>query len=154
MKRNSKTLITLLLALTLIFSLCACGANNAAPENGGTEEYVTLVIAGEETVKYTVNLDNLSEGDGIIPLFEYLRDTEGVAFEMNGTMVEMLGELTNDAAANSWIYIYTSVAADADISAYAKTVEYEGKTLTSSGFGANQMHLEGGAVIYVTTITF
>lgn len=152
MKRNVKTLITLLLALLLTFSLCACGGDNTeAPEGAGT---VTLVIAGEETVKYTVNLDNLSEGDGIIPLFEYLRDTEGVAFEMNGTMVEMLGELTNDAAANSWIYIYTSVTADADVSEHAETVEYEGKTLTSSGVGANQMHLEGGAVIYVTTITF
>ena len=40
---------------------------------------------------------------------------------------------------NTFVYIYTSVEADFDVSEYKSEVEYEGKTLVSSGKGFSEM---------------
>ena len=56
--------------------------------------------------------------------------------------------------AGEFIYLYTSVAKDFDVSEYASTVEYQGKTLTSSGVGVSSMSVEDGAIIYITIIKY
>ena len=73
---------------------------------------------------------------------------------MDGTMVSKIGNLENDYTNGVYIYLYTSVAADQDVSSYATTKEYNGMTLVSSGVGLSDMSAPDGAVIYVGTIFY
>ena len=114
----------------------------------------TLVIATEEKQVYDIPLSKLREGRGLMPAFEYLKAEKGLEYDINGTMINNLGGLENDYETGRYIYIYTSVEADFDVSEYKKEIEYEGKTLVSSGFGFDKMTLKDGAIIYVGLISW
>ena len=148
MKRKFEGVLALMLSLCLLM-LASCGAGDAAATGS-----VTLVVAGEEITEYIVELDGLDLTEGVISLLDKLKSDGALDYSMSGTMLESVGDVRNDAVANEWIYVFTSVAADADVSAYTKTVEYKGQTLTSSGVGASEMHIENGAVIYITAVTW
>ncbi len=142
-----KLLSTLLIFTLTLFSLVACNPSD-------TEGSVTLVLGTETPKEYTVELEKLGEGDGIIPLLDYLKENEGVDYSITGTYLNSVGEIKNDYASGTYIYIYTSVERDFDVSEYSQSIEYDGKTLTSSGVGATKMTLTDGAVIYVGKITW
>ena len=148
MKNKFNRILALLLALSLL-ALVSCGASDATATGS-----ITLVVAGEQTAEYEVELDGLDLTKGVIAVLVKLKADGKLDYAMNGTMLESVGGVRNDAEANKWIYIYTSVMADADVSVYAMTVEYKGQTLTSSGVGALEMHIEDGAVIYITTVSW
>ena len=67
-------------------------------------------------------------------------------------MINSIGGLENDCVLGSYIYIYTSVEADFDVSEYRMEMDYNGKTLVSSGVGLDEMRLLDGAIIYVGTV--
>lgn len=148
-------IIALLLVLSSLFLVVGCSGNNG--EDPSPEATVTLVLKDDSDGAddaYVVKISDLSEGDGIIPLLTYVSETHGLAFEMSGSMISRIGHLENNAETGEWIYIYTSVIADMDVSEYKSTVEYNGQTLTSAGVGASDMHLEDGCVIYVGIIKY
>ena len=62
--------------------------------------------------------------------------------------------LRQDASAGIYLYIYTNVAADQADYEGMSTVEYEGQTLVESAKGIGGMHLQDGAVVYLTTIVY
>ena len=62
--------------------------------------------------------------------------------------------VANNAEENKWLYIYTSVKQDEDVSAYKSEYEYNGVKYVNSGVGASHMHLESGAVIIFTYIVY
>ncbi len=144
-----KKILSAILALTLLlFALTSCfGAND--PEGNAT-----LVIATEEIQVYDLPLSKLSAGKGLLPAFEYLANKEGLEYDVSGTLINNVGGLENNYETNTFVYIYTSVEADFDVSEYKSEVEYEGKTLVSSGKGFSEMTLCDGAVIYIGTIVF
>ena len=143
-----KKLLALLLTLTLtLFSLAACSQSD-------TEGTVTLVFGTETPTEYTVELEKLGEGDGIIPLLDYLKANKGVDYSITGTYLNSVGEIKNDYVSGTYIYIYTSVERDFDVSEYKMTLQYNGVELASSGVGATEMTLEDGAIIYVGTIVW
>ena len=143
-----KKLLALLLTLTLtLFSLAACSQSD-------TEGTVTLVLGTETPTEYTVELEKLGEGDGIIPLLDYLKANKGVDYSITGTYLNSVGEIKNDYVSGTYIYIYTSVERDFDVSEYKTTLEYKEVELVSSGVGATEMTLEDGAIIYVGTIVW
>lgn len=148
MKRKIEGALALILALCLL-ALVSCGAGDAAATGS-----VTLVVAGEATTEYAVELDGLDLTKGVIAVLDKLKSEGKLDYSMSGTMLESVGDVRNDAAANEWIYVFTSVSADADVSAYTKTVEYKGQTLTSSGVGVSEMHVENGAVIYIAAVAW
>ena len=148
-----KNMALRLLAATLAFttaliSLVSC--NNG----GDTAGSVKIVICDTEAVEYEVNLADIGEGDGIIPVLEYLKTNKNVNYTSQdsgyGAYLTELGALKEDALAGKFLYVYTSVEADFDVSQYAVTVEYNGQTLTSSGVGLSAMTVKDGAVIYFT----
>ena len=158
MKRTIKNfgkLSALLLALIMAFSLVAC----QMPDNDGDGNItdkgkMTLVIERSNSVPYEVNLNDVKIENGLISVLDYLKAEGKLDYSMNGTMIDSVGELKNDASKGEYIYIYTSVAEDADVSQWAKTVEYEGKTLVSSGLGATEMHIKADAIIYIGLIVW
>ena len=89
-----------------------------------------------------------------MPAFEYLKDKKGLTYDISGTMINSIGGLENDYDLGRYIYIFTSVEADFDVTEYKSEVEYDGKTLVSSGVGFNEMTLADGAVIYIGLISF
>jgi hypothetical protein len=157
--KKTKKLLSLILCLVLAISLMACSTDNSEDDTPKSPDAsVTLVFEDSSDGipnAYEVKLSELSNGVGIIPLFTYVCEKNGLEFDMRDDgVIEKIAHLENDYSKNSYIYVYTSLDADKDVSAYRSTVTYNGVTLTSAGVGVSDMHLEDGVIIYVGLINF
>ena len=141
MEKTNKLLACALIVALLTLALFGCSAGT---KNGTA----TIVIAGEETNEYELKIENL-ESATVHGALLYLKEHNGIAYEYVGTMVTEAGELKNDDAAYKWIYFWTSVESDFDVSEWASTVEFAGRELVSSGVSAMEMSLVDGAIIYI-----
>ena len=151
--KNFKKALALILALITVFaviSLTSCFGNeetdNKAPG------IVTLVIDGKETKEYVVDLTNITIDKGLISVLDALKAENKLDYGITGTFLDYVGDVSNNYETNEYIYIYTSVEKDFDVSQYAETIKYKNKELTSAGIGALEMTIEDGATIYVTTV--
>ena len=153
MKKISKILIAFTLILSLLL-LSACTAPESSDNNGGgSGDTVTLAIEGSVLTEYTVDVSKINLSGGVMALLNYLEGIDALDYEMDGTMISSLGELTNGEG-GKYIYLFTSVESDFDVSVYSKTAKYRGMTLTSARVGASDMTLVAGAVIYATLVSF
>ena len=140
--KNLTKLIALMLVIAAALSvLVSCGGTDAAGK-------ATLVIEGDSLTEYEVSLDEF-EGNSVADMLNYLKETKGIAFEYSGTMVTQVGDVKNDDGAGKWVYFWTSVADDMDVTEWVSYVEYDGKQLASSGKNVFEMTVADGAVIYV-----
>ena len=141
-------LITALCLTAVIFVGCANKKENV---NG----YCKVVLGNAEQTAYTVNLDEITVENGLLSLLDHLKEAESLTYECDpsGFLTEV-GDVKQDASTGTYIYIYTSVEADQDVSEYKTTLTYEDMTLVSTGVGAKDMTLEDGAVIYIGTIVW
>ena len=153
MKKISKILVALFL-IAALFAFGSCRAPESSDNNGGgSGDTVTLVIEGEVLTEYTVDASKINLEGGVMALINYLESADALDYEMDGTMINSIGELTNGEG-GKYIYLFTSVESDFDVSVYSKTAKYRGMTLTSARVGANEMTLVAGAVIYATLVSF
>lgn len=148
--KNAKKLLTLILALAMIFS--ALAFISCSDEQNDGDGTVTLVVDGKETKEYTVDITGLSLDRGLVSVLDVLKERGELDYEIADTFLNKVGDVENDYTAGEYIYIFTSVEADFDVSTYAQTREYKGQTLTSVGIGALEMTIEDGALIYITTV--
>lgn len=125
--------------------LLGCLFSCTPPSENGT---ATIVIGTEEPREYTLEF---REGDITNGLFSAL-DLLDIEYTEEGGMFYSVGNLA--PTGNTYIWIYTSVDADRDVTAYATTMEYRGTTLTSTGKGAKDMSITDGAIIYIGTISW
>lgn len=147
--KTTQRILSLLLALALT-CLVFVGCDESS-KNG----FVTIVLEGEPAVEYRVNLDKVEGNDGLLSVLTYLKAEEGLEYQTDPTgFLMQVGNVKQDTLAGVYVYIWTSVAADADVSEYAITKEYGDMTLTSAGVGAKDMTLTDGAVIYIGTIAW
>lgn len=147
--KNFTRLLTLLLAFVMLFvGLTACGK---VDPNG----YATLVVATSPDVyeEFSVPLSKVNGENGAFGLLDYLKEEGKLEYEAEdgsfGKYLTRVGDVTNDAAAGKYIYIWTSVESDFDVSEYKSTIEHNGKSLTSAGVGISAMSVPDGAVIYI-----
>ena len=152
MKKTVK-LIALCLVLTLAFLLVACKSEEPPIPSGDGGDTLTLVIEGDFITEYTVPLSNFDTSAGVLGLIAYLSETGALSYEMNGTMLSKIGELT-DGDGGKYIYVFTTISSETDVSRYAKTVEYNGMTITSAGYGISSLTVAPDAVIYITLVEF
>ncbi len=145
--KKLKRILAVILIIIAAVSVFACNENDS-------EGSVTVVIGTETPTEYTVDLSKVDGKNGLVAVLEYLKSEENLQFEMQGTMIDRVGDLKNDSSTGTYVYIYTSVAADQDVSEYKETVEFNGQILTSTGVGAAQMSIVDGAVIYIGTIVW
>ena len=148
MQTQLKKISALLLTLLLVLSLVACGGN---VDSKGT----ATVVVGETA--YTVNLSDVAEdGKGLLGVLDALKEKEGLTYTATGegtmAFLTQVGDLEQDADEGIYLFLYTSVEKDADVSQYAKTIDWNGNSYTSSGVGAAEMTVEDGAVIIIRTI--
>ncbi len=150
MKKTLK-FISLILAAVL-FAACffACG-DDENPKSG----QVTVVIAGAEEKAYTIDLGTVEITEGALSLVKHLNATQGLEYEMNGTMLKKIGSLKEDASTGTYVYLWTNVEKDFDVSEGApENKTWNGHALTPSGVGISDMTVKDGAVIYISTTVF
>ena len=150
--KNLKKIAALLLALSIMlcaFSLTACNTGDADQSTSGS---VTLVVKGAEEKSYTVSLDGLSLDKGLVSVLDALKAEGKLDYGITDTFLDYVGDVKNDYEKGEYVYIYTSVTADQDVSEYKETVTYQGTELVSAGVGAIEMTVEDGAIFYVSTV--
>ena len=158
MKRFKVIATVVMLALVLSLALSACTPTHTVGDAGT----VTIVLApeseGGECIEYIVDLAELDGQEGLMTVLAYLKETQGLAYTEKdggyGAYLTQVAHLAEDYASGTYLYLYTSVEADADVSEYATTIDYKGHVLSSSGVGSSSMQIEDGAIIYIGTIVY
>ena len=155
MKRISKALALLLVAVMMVASLVSCMGGDVSKT--GTAKIVVENGENDYTV-YEVDLSKLEKHDeGAISLLEYIASQENSTLYYNvqwgggyGAYITSIGSLSPNPA-NQYIALYTSEQEDFAVpTEYAPTVataKYGEQTLTFSGVGLSSMHINDGTVI-------
>ena len=151
MKKTNLTRVIALIAAICILSVIFVSCKKEESVNG----YCTVVLGNAEQTAYTVNLDEVTVDNGLFSVLDYLKENESLTYacDASGFLTEV-GDVKQDAAAGIYIYLYTSVAKDQDVSEYKTEQPYGDMTLVSSGVGAKDMTIEDGAVIYIGTVAW
>lgn len=152
MKKTMVRLIATLLALLSLFAFVGCDKTQNASGS------CTVVVGEEPEMVYEVSLDDLTVDNGLMSVLEYLKEKKGLSYTSNdtgyGAYLTSVGALQEDSSTSTYIFIYTSVEKDFDVSAMATTMDYKGTTLTGSGVGASSMTIEDGAIYYIGTVKY
>ena len=157
MKTKTTKILAILLTIAAIFCcLTSCGGNVAA---SGTA-YVVIENSAGAAEPYTVYEVDLAcvenKTEGALALLEYIASLEGSDLYYSaswgggyGAYVNSIGSLS--PSPTEFIAVYTSNEADfATPDAYmpvVSTVDYNGMTLTYSGYGISQMNIKDGTVV-------
>lgn len=167
MKKLTLIIVTIALLCTLSLALFACtdpatpGDNTSGDTSGDaatTAQTMTLVLLeGDYVEEFTVDLDKLAAysqtSQGLFAVLDYLKDTEELTYTADSTgFLTQVNQIKQEG--NKYVYLYTSVEKDIDVSQYACTVEYKGKSYTNSGVGANDMTIEKDCVIIISVIVW
>ncbi len=148
MKKTAKTLLMLIMLLVATLAVVSCSDDG----NFDKDDKMTLVVAEEEAKVFEIPLADFKKSDSLVSVLDYLKEEGKLDYEISGTFLTRVGDVKNEG--NRYLYVFTTVEADVDVSQYASTVQYGDMTITSSGVGAQKMHLENGATIYIGTIVW
>ena len=147
-----KKLLALLLVVMTVFAFAACSPNKNAEVDEGSVTVVEYVADGDD-IEYEVDLAKVENATSLFDVLTYLKNEKSLTFEYSGegesTFCTAFGSLSQDTATNTYLYLYTSVESDFDVTQFAQTKTYKGINLVSSGVGVTQMKLEDGAVYYI-----
>ena len=141
-----------LLALTLF--ACADNGND-------TQGTMTLVLLdGDVAQEYVVDLAKIPSGDnkstGLMAVLDYLKSERRLTYTSHdlgyGAYLTQVGNLQEGGG--KYIYVYTDVENDFDVSEYAQQITYKNKSYTNSGVGASQMSVKDGCTIIITYIIY
>ena len=145
MKKIHYVSALLLLFVVMLFGV-ACGSEKNDENLFGENESMRLVIAyADKPEEITLELEGLNRG---ISLLELLDEKE-IPYTASDGFLYSVKDFAPDSLKGEYIYIYTSVEQDFDVSEYVQEMEYDSVTLTSSGFGADEMSIENGCIIYI-----
>lgn len=146
MKKFLSAIICLTIVLALCLSFLGCTPDKETPSEGT----MLLVVGGDNPVEYEVDLSKVEITQGLFSVLDYLKENEGLEYTENGGMLKSVGSLSEGGG--YFLYFYTSVEKDFDVSQYACSVEYKGKTLPNSAVGAKDMTIEKDCTIYIGTL--
>lgn len=162
MKKLLTVILTLALLCTLSLALFACTDPATPGDTSGdvepVEKTMTLVLLeGDYVEEFTVDLDKLASSEqkstGLIAVLDYLKQTEGLTYAMDASgFLTQVNEIKQED--NKYVFLYTSVAKDEDLTQYASSIEYKGKKYSNSGVGAKDMTIEKDCVIIISVIVW
>lgn len=162
MKKLLTVILTLALLCTLSLALFACTDPATPGDTSGdvepVEKTMTLVLLdGDYVEEFTVDLDKLASSEqkskGLLAVLDYLKQTEGLTYAMDASgFLTQVNEIKQED--NKYVFLYTSVAKDEDLTQYASSIEYKGKKYSSSGVGAKDMTIEKDCVIIISVIVW
>ena len=144
--------LTKIIALALVLMLALTSFVACKPESDPEGE-VTLVVAGDTTEVFTVGISKIEGEKNVLTLVEHLKNEGKLDYKTDATgFFTEIGSVKQKPEEGKYVGIWTSVEENFDVTSFATTKDYEGKTLTSSGFGAKDMALKDGAIIYFSYI--
>ena len=168
MKKTLRLISAILILALLAFSFAACEKEEIEDNTPKTEEsnvievgnqnsgkVMKLVIGGAKEKIYSVDFSGIEITEGAMSVVKHLATLGKLTYKADATgYLTEIGDLKMDQATATYIFLWTSVEKDFDVSEWATTKEWDGKTLTSSGLGISDMTVENGAVIYVGTVSY
>ena len=149
---KNRIIALILIVIMSISAFSACGQVVA-------EGTVTVVICDPDTdemTAYTVGLSKVEDkSEGALSIIRYLISEKNLSADIAsgsyGAYINSIGSIVPDTTKNECIEIYTSVKKDFAVPSEwqptVPTVDYNGKTLSSSGLGISSMTVEDGTVI-------
>lgn len=153
-----KKRICIVLTLIICLVLCLAACNQTPLVNDEGSACIVVETASGDTNEYVVPLDKVNGEEGLVAVLDYLKENHDVSYTMTrsefGAYLTQVGELQQDDGAGVFLYLYTSIAEDQDVSEYKQEKEYKGAKLISAGVGASAMHISDGCVIYIGTIVY
>lgn len=162
MKKLLTVILTLALLCTLSLALFACTDPATPGDTSGdvepVEKTMTLVLLeGDYVEEFTVDLDKLASSEqkskGLLAVLDYLKQTEGLTYAMDASgFLTQVNEIKQEDS--KYVFLYTSVAKDEDLTQYASSIEYKGKKYSNSGVGAKDMTIEKDCVIIISVIVW
>lgn len=153
MKKYLKTVTIILLLILVSTSLFAC----INPDSDRQGKMTLVVLDGANTVEYSVDLAKLPKSSkGLVGVLDYLKENEGLEYSSNDSGYGVfLTKVNNLQEGNgSFIYLYTDVEEDFDVSQYASHITYKDKQYTNSGLGVSQMSIKADCTIIITLYAF
>ncbi len=153
MKKYAKIITAILIISMLSLALFAC----INPDSDKEGKMTLVILDGDNAQEYVVDLSKLPSGNsqsGLISVLEYLQNEGRLTYSVDGTLLTRVGDLKNDAGANKWIWLYTDVETDINVTEWAAQITYKGKTYTDSGIGAKQMSIKNGCTIIITYMIY
>ena len=153
MKKYAKIITAILLVSLLALTLFAC----FDPSNDSEGKMTLVILDGENATEYVVDLSKIPSGDsstGLIAVLDYLQSEGKLTYASNdigyGPYLTQVGELKESFAESKYLYIYTDVEIDFNVSQYTKHITYKGKTYTDSINNAGDMSIKDGCTIIIT----
>ena len=124
-------------------------------ESQNVKGYCKVVLGDENKTEYEIDLDLVNINNGLLSVLDHLKETKGLTYSCDASgFLTDVGNVKQDTAAGVYIYLYTSVVKDQDVSQYATTMKYNDLTLISTGVGTKDMTIEKDAIIYIGTISW
>ena len=129
--------------------------STSTAESKNVKGYCKIVLGDTSKTEYEVNLDLVTVDNGLLSVLDYLKAEKGLTYacDASGFLTEV-GGVKQDTSAGVYVYLFTSVVKDQDVSKYKTTQTYGDMTLVSAGVGTKDMTIENGAVIYIGTISW
>ena len=143
-----------MLVSLLALALFAC----INPERDSEGKMTLVVLDGENTKVYTVDLAKIPSGNnkstGLMAILDYLQDKGELTYSSQDSSYGAYLTKVNSIVpqGNEFVAIYTSVTKDSYEG--APTVTYDGKEYASSGLGASSMSILADCVIILTKGTY
>ncbi|MDE6275929.1 MAG: hypothetical protein K2M75_05255 [Clostridia bacterium] len=155
MKKYAKIIVAILLILLLATALFAC----INPDNDTEGQMTLVVLNGDNAKEYAVDLAQIPSGNaskGLIAVLDYLKGKGQLSYASNdsgyGAYLTQVNELKEQGG--YYLYVYTDVQDDFDVSQYAQQITYKNKSYTNSGVGVSQMSVKAGCTIIISTIYY
>ena len=153
-KKLTKLITAILLVSLLALTLFAC----INPDRDSEGTMTLVVLDGDNTKAYTVDLSKLPSGDdaatGLVAVLDYLQAKGELTYEgdnsIYGLFITKVNSITPQG--NEFIAIYTSVVTDSYEG--APTVTYNGVECVNSGVGASSMSILKDCMIVLVKETY
>lgn len=154
MNKHLKTLVTVLLAV--VFTVIAATALTACEKDDvfGKKDTMTLVVGTEEPAEYEIELDGMKRNCSLTDVLDAAKEQHELNYVAKDGMLYEVGALKPDSGKGEYIYLFTTVKSDFDVSEYVKTMTYKETSLTSSGVGAGEMTILANCTVYIGTIIY
>lgn len=145
MKKFLSVFLFLIIVTIIAFSVVGC-----TPDKQDSTGTMLLVIGEDTPVEYTVDLEKIEITNGLLSVLEYLKTTQKLEYSHQDGFLTSVGNLSQGEG--HFIYVYTTIEKDFDVTQYAETIEYKGAYLTNAGVGAKDLTVEDGCTVYIGTI--
>ena len=151
MNKHLKAPVTVILAVVFVAVTAAALTACEKDDVFGKKDTMTLVVGTEEPAEYEIELDGMKRNCSLTDVLDAAKAQYELDYVEKKGMLCEVGDLKPDSAKGEYIYLFTTVESDFDVSENVKTMTYKDTSLTSSGVGAGEMTILANCTVYIGT---